>query len=157
MFDDLGLLIYCFVFSDPDIPAKAAINKAAEVGDLSAILKLIASNNKVCYNYWIYMGLIKIYFLKNFNYAWRGARALRELFIHDEDKKNMCIALKCDEVLGNAMSQFQDESIVQSQCLRAIGALAFGSDIVGLTPFVFMLNLIMPNWRRCDGRLGKEE
>ena len=55
----------------------------------------------------------------------------------------MCIALKCDEVLGNAMSQFQDESIVQSQCLRAIGALAFGSDIVRIFDFYDPSNLTL--------------
>jgi hypothetical protein len=43
----------------------------------------------------------------------------------------MCIALRCDELLINCMDSFKDSSMVQGQCLRTIGALAFGNDVVG--------------------------
>ena len=97
---------------DPDVRAKAQINIAIGKQDVELILELIKKNTK------------------NENFAWRGARAVREIFIHSEEKKIQCIALKTDDVLISAMDMFPSAAMVQGQCLRAIGALSFGNDVV---------------------------
>jgi serine/threonine protein kinase len=97
---------------DPDVRAKAQINIAIEKQDMAGILHLIQINTK------------------NENFSWRGARALREMFIHSEEKKAECISLKGDDILLASMDMFPHASMVQAQCLRAVGALAFGNDAV---------------------------
>lgn len=97
---------------DPDVRAKAQINIAIEKQDMAGILKLIQVNTK------------------NENFSWRGARALREMFIHSEEKKAECIALKADDVLISALDMFPAAAMVQAQCLRALAALSFGNDMV---------------------------
>lgn len=97
---------------DPDVRAKAQISIAVEKQDIAGILKLIQTNTK------------------NENFSWRGARALREMLLNNEEKKSECIALNSDEILIASMDLFPDASMVQAQCLRVLGALSFGNDVI---------------------------
>jgi Armadillo/beta-catenin-like repeat len=62
--------------------------------------------------------------------VWRSARALRDVVIQSEVAKQQCLDQSLDEILIVCLKSFPDSGIVQSQCLRLLGALSFGSDLV---------------------------
>ena len=47
--------------------------------------------------------------------------------------KQNCIDLKCEEILIAGLTAFPAVQLVQTQGLRALAALVFGSDIVSTT------------------------
>lgn len=65
--------------------------------------------------------------------AWRVPRALRDEVVKHEAAKAICLDGKADEVTLQIMRGFSESAIVQGQCLRLLGALAFGNDLVSRT------------------------
>ena len=62
--------------------------------------------------------------------SWRVPRALRELAIKDEGARKECVDEQCDELFLASMQAFPQSAVVQAQCLRLLGTLAFGNDQV---------------------------
>jgi hypothetical protein len=80
---------------------------------------------------------------KNEHFAWRGARALREMSIRDETVKSLCIGLRAHETLAKAMDNFKESSMVQAQCLRAIGTLCYKNELVGFLLYIYLRQLLL--------------
>ena len=59
--------------------------------------------------------------------------------MHDEEKRNECCDLQCDELLLMSLQSFPYSGIVQAQSLRLLGTLAFGNDKVRVTVISFFL------------------
>ena len=59
---------------------------------------------------------------------WRGARALRDIILQSDSAKQDCSKYNIEEVLISALIKYISNDMVQSQCLRLMGTLAYGND-----------------------------
>ena len=68
----------------------------------------------------------------NEHIIWRTARLLRELIHQDKSQslRNECISDHVDENALQAMETFSDSEILQGQCIRLLGSLSYGNDLV---------------------------
>lgn len=72
--------------------------------------------------------IFSLFVLQDERVVWRGARALRELILKDEAAKTICYDTNIDDWLNRLIAQYPESSVVQSHCMRLVGALAFGND-----------------------------
>ena len=61
--------------------------------------------------------------------AWRGCRAIREIVVKSEEDRLLCYREKIEELLVFYLINFAHVSVVQSNCIRLVGTLAFGNDL----------------------------
>jgi hypothetical protein len=59
---------------------------------------------------------------------WRCLRALREFLIKEENFHNYCVNSRFDKIVLECMDLFPKSTMVQSQALRVLAALAYGND-----------------------------
>ena len=80
------------------------------------------------------VGLLELFRDKKSNehIIWRTARLLRELIHQDKSQslRNECISDHVDENALQAMETFSDSEILQGQCIRLLGSLTYGNDLV---------------------------
>lgn len=62
--------------------------------------------------------------------SWRAARSTRELIINSDQARSECLNQHVDEVLLLCLTAFPTSVMVQGQCIRLLGALSYGSDLV---------------------------
>ncbi len=91
-----------------DNDAKATIRMCN--GDVATIIKCMKDND--------YNDIVQ----------WRGARALRDIILQSESAKQECNKCNIEEVLIYALVKYISSDMVQSQCLRLMGTLAYGND-----------------------------
>ena len=75
------------------------------------------------------MIIIEIIIEQDERIVWRGARAMRELILKDETSKQQCVDNRIDELLLDLLVRFSHDPVVQSHCIRLLGAFAFGNDL----------------------------
>jgi hypothetical protein len=69
--------------------------------------------------------------------------------------KQRCVESKCEEALIAGLTAYPASTLVQTQCLRTLGALVFGSDLVTLPPLSLASALTAwPQVRRHCGEKG---
>lgn len=111
---------------------------ASERGGIDKIIECLWENLDVrLFIYFVFicffiLNYLILYYYQCEHTIWRGARAIRELFIKDDVAKQHCIEVKCEEILIAGLTAFPAVALVQTQCLRALAALVFGSDIVSI-------------------------
>jgi hypothetical protein len=108
------------------------ITAAGERGGVDKIIACIWENLDVSIPN---LSCLPIHYLQCEHTIWRGARAIRDLFIQNESVKQHCIDVKCEEILIAGLTAFPSSTLVQAQCLRVLAALVFGSDIVSQFDF----------------------
>ena len=97
-----------------DRNAKLTVQHAIDRNGVIALVKLLATPEHV----------------KNYHVVWRTARAARDIIVKDENSKEAAVARDLDGLLLQGMRSCVHSDVAQAQCLRLLGVLAYGSDIV---------------------------
>ena len=95
-----------------DADAKLRIQQATEHGGAVNVIKVVYEN------------------MHCENTCWRGARAIRDLIIKDDNIKMLCLEAKGDELMLAGLMAFPNSAITQAQCLRGLATFCFGNDLV---------------------------
>eukprot|EP01041_Mallomonas_annulata_P009185 gene9185-19047_t len=95
-----------------DRTAKVLVQQAIDHFGPLGLLKLIRDHPQDCY------------------IVWRGARAIRELALRGDDIRTELITARCHDLVADGLLAFPEQSLLQGQCLRTLGTLAFGNDQV---------------------------
>jgi hypothetical protein len=95
-----------------DRTAKLIVQHAEDRGGASAVIKAFIEH------------------IGDWHVVWRAARWLRDAASKDVNVKNVCLSMGLDELVLAAMAKLPHKNIVPAQCLRLLGVLAFGNDLV---------------------------
>jgi serine/threonine protein kinase len=79
-----------------------------------------------------HLGLVKLIAdnLYNYHVIWRACREVRDMIVKNEHARTEVVEKGLDELSLSAMAACASSGIAKAQCLRLIGVLAYGADIV---------------------------
>ena len=95
-----------------DLAAKQEVSHNILMGGHLALVKLLKEN------------------MTNEFVLWRSVRALRDLAHQDEQVRDDCVSSRADEIMLQIMDAYPQSAIVQAQCIRLLGSLSYGNDLV---------------------------
>eukprot|EP00603_Paraphysomonas_imperforata_P008089 CAMPEP_0114425158 /NCGR_PEP_ID=MMETSP0103-20121206/7086_1 /TAXON_ID=37642 ORGANISM="Paraphysomonas imperforata, Strain PA2" /NCGR_SAMPLE_ID=MMETSP0103 /ASSEMBLY_ACC=CAM_ASM_000201 /LENGTH=1121 /DNA_ID=CAMNT_0001593975 /DNA_START=46 /DNA_END=3411 /DNA_ORIENTATION=- len=95
-----------------DADAKVRVQQACEHGGATNVIKVVYEN------------------MHCENTCWRGVRAIRDLFVKNEEVKEQCLGAKGHELMIAVLTAFPKSGITQAQCLRGLAAFCFGNDMI---------------------------